>query len=101
MSEETIITLQYPVTYTAAKIDGGGEHTVDAVRLPARLKARHMEAMDGAKGEMGQMLALVVAVTGLPRDAVRELDAEDFGTIMEALEAPLKKRLGTGPTSSD
>ena len=77
MSEETHITLKHPVTYQADKYEGGGSRELTEIRLPSRVKAKHLRAMDEAKGEIGKALAMVKAMTGLPQAAIDELDAED------------------------
>tara|TARA_B100000700_G_scaffold140319_1_gene156347 strand:+ start:2941 stop:3246 length:306 start_codon:yes stop_codon:yes gene_type:complete len=101
MSEETHITLKHPVTYQADKYEGGGSRELTEIRLPSRVKAKHLRAMDEAKGEIGKALAMVKAMTGLPQAAIDELDAEDVASITEALAAPLSALPATGPTSSD
>lgn len=101
MSDETVIPLKHPITYTADKYEGGGARELTELRLPARIKAKHLRAMDEAKGEIGKALAMVRAMTGLPHDAIDELDAEDVAAVTEALAAPLSGLPATGPTSSD
>lgn len=101
MSDPIVITLKHPVTYQADKFEGGGERELTELRLPARIKAKHLRAMDDAKGEIGKALALVRAMTGLPQAAIDELDAEDVTAITEELAAPLSGLPATGPTSSD
>lgn len=99
MTENQKITLKHPITYQADKFEGGGEKTLEEIQIPARIKAKNLKAMDGAKGEVGKTLALIQSVTGLPQAAVDELDAEDLEIIGEALTAPLSGRPVTGQTS--
>lgn len=100
MSDEIVVKLQHPVTYQADKFEGGGERTLEELRLPPRIKAKHLRAMDQAKGEVGKVLALVCAMTGLPQAAVDELDSADVEAVTKALEGPLSGSPGTGATSS-
>lgn len=100
MSDEIVVKLQHPVTYQGDKFEGGGERTLEELRLPARIKAKHLRAMDQAKGEVGKVLALVCAMTGLPQAAVDELDSADVEAVTKALEGPLSGSPGTGATSS-
>lgn len=100
MSQEIVVKLQHPVKYQGDKFEGGGERELTEIRLPSRIKAKHLRAMDREKGEMGKALALVQAMTGLPQVAVDEIDSVDVVAITEALASPLSGLPGTGPTSS-
>lgn len=101
MSEQTTITLQHPITYQADKFDGGGQKELTEITLPTRVKAKHLRAMDEAKGEIGKALAMVRAMTGLPQAAIDELDADDVAAITEKLAGPLSGLPATGQTSSE
>lgn len=101
MSEETVVKLKYPITYTADRFDGGGERTVEELRIPSRIKVKHLRAMDKSQGEVGKSLALIAAVTGLPKAAIDEMDAEDLAAATDALSAPLSGRPETGAKSSE
>lgn len=101
MSEESVVQLKHPVTYTADRIDGGGERTLEEIHVPHRIKAKHLRAIDAATGEVAKSLALLAAVTGLPKVAIDELDAEDVAAATEALAVPFSGPRWTGTMPSD
>lgn len=97
MTEATTIKLKYPFTYKEDRVDGGDERHLTEVTIPSRIKAKHLRAMDRDEGEVGKVLALLRAVTGLAKDAINNLDAEDVATLTEALNRPLGVLPATGP----
>lgn len=101
MTQTRTVQLKHPIIYQLDKFEGGGEKTLTELTLPERIKARHLKAMDSAKGEVGKTLALIQSATGLPQAAIEELDAEDLETVGEALAGPLSEHPGTGLMSSD
>lgn len=85
------IDLQFPVT--------DGERTIAEVHL-RRAKVRDLESLQktiDADGEMAGSIASVARLSGLSEDVVREIDAADFMTIVEAMGdfLPLSQ---SGPT---
>jgi len=89
-----VITLVEPLSYVASKLDG--ERTVETLRLPKKIKGKHLKKMDQASGHVGQGLALLAALSGLPTHAVDELDARDVDLCLLAVEPFLPKRRKTG-----
>ena len=72
----TTITLKHPIT-----VDGR-EVAVLTLRRP---KVRDLERMDKVSGEIAKAVTLVADLAELSPDQVRELDAEDFTAVAEAL----------------
>ncbi len=70
------VTLEEPI------IVGGSELTKVTVRRPKVKDLREVSAAaDGAKSDMEQGIAIVATLTGLPAEAIDELDAGDFDNI--------------------
>lgn len=92
------ITLVEPITYKHSKLDG--ERTLTELCLGKRVKGKHMRAMDKADGEISQTLALVAALTGVPAQAMDELDARDLDLVTAVLDPFLPKSRRTGTASS-
>lgn len=78
-----LIPLKHPITVN-------GE-PVDSIEIPERLKLKHLRAMDQESGEIGKIGALIGAMASLPRSAVDEIDAEDFGAIADNLNGFLSQ----------
>ena len=72
----TQIKLKHPITAD------GREVAELTLRRP---KVRDLERMDKVAGEMAKVVALVADLAELAPDQVRELDAEDFSAVAEAL----------------
>ena len=72
----TTITLKHPIT-----VDGR-EVAKLTLRRP---KVRDLERMDKVSGEIAKAVTLVADLAELSPDQVRELDAEDFTAVAEAL----------------
>ena len=72
----TTIKLKHPIT-----VDGR-EVAQLTLRRP---KVRDLERMDKVSGEMAKAVTLVADLAELSPDQVRELDAEDFTAVAEAL----------------
>lgn len=89
-----VVTLVEPLTYRHSKLDG--ERTVETLRLPKRVKGKHLKKMDQAQGEIGKGLALVAALASVPAHAMDELDARDMDLCLVAVEPFLPKRRKTG-----
>lgn len=69
--------LQYPIEYEG--------QTIEAVTL-RRAKGKDIERMAAAEkrgGEALVMIETIACLADLPADAVREMDGEDFTTLME------------------
>ena len=86
--------LEEPITFKASKMDE--EKTVDRLDFPAKLKGKHLKAMDQAEGEMGKTLALIAKLANIPRHAADELDSRDIGRAMEVIEPFLPHAPATG-----
>ena len=72
----TTIKLKHPIT-----VDGR-EVAQLTLRRP---KVRDLERMDKVSGEIAKAVTLVADLAELSPDQVRELDAEDFTAVAEAL----------------
>ncbi len=72
----TTIKLKYPVTVDGAEI------SQITLRRP---KIRDLESMDKVAGEMKKVVMLIASLAEMAPDQVRELDAEDLGSIAETL----------------
>lgn len=72
----TNIKLKYPITVN------GSEVKELSIRRP---KARDLEAMDKAPGQIGKTILLVSNLAELTPDEVREIDGEDYSVIAEHL----------------
>lgn len=83
----TQITLKHPITAD------GREVAELTLRRP---KVRDLERMDKVAGEMAKAVTLVADLAEITPDQVRELDAEDFSQVAEALDDFLE---GGRPTS--
>jgi len=90
-----VVTLVEPITFKASKLEG--ERTVETLTLPKKIKGKHLKKMDQATGHVGQGLALLAALAGVPAHAMDELDARDMDLCMVAIEPFLPKRRATGP----
>lgn len=88
------ITLVESITYTHNKFDG--ERTITDLRLPKKIKGKHMKAMDKASGEISQALALVAALAGVPAHAMDELDSRDLDLVQVLIGPFLPKSRATG-----
>lgn len=88
------VTLLEPFTYKHSKLDG--DRTVTELRLVKKVKGKHMKALDQVKGEMGQSLALLAVLAGLPVHATDELDALDMEVALAVVEPFLPKSRKTG-----
>ena len=72
----TTINLKHPIT-----VDGR-EVAELTLRRP---KVRDLERMDKVPGEVAKAVAMVADLAEISPDQVRELDAEDFTAVAEAL----------------
>lgn len=88
------ITLVESITYTHSKLDG--ERTITDLRLPKKIKGKHMKAMDKASGEISQALALVAALAGVPAHSMDELDSRDLDLVQVLIGPFLPKSRATG-----
>ncbi|NWA40797.1 phage tail assembly protein [Pseudomonas reactans] len=94
MGDSVKVILIENITYKHSKLDG--ERTLAELVLSKRVKGKHMKALDQAKGEISQGLALVAALCGLPIAAMDELDARDMQVALAVVEPFLPKRRATG-----
>ncbi len=94
LGDSVKILLIESFTYKHSKLDG--ERTLTELVLGKRVKGKHMKAMDQAKGEVSQSLALVAALTGVPSAAMDELDARDLQVVLAVVEPFLPKSRKTG-----
>lgn len=92
--EAVIVHLREPLTFKRSKMDD--EETVESLKLPRKIKAGHLKAMDKAEGEIGKTLALLAALTKVPQGALNDLDSRDLDTAMQAILPFLPKLPGTG-----
>lgn len=94
MTEVTLIrdiSLAFPI-----ERDG---QIINTVRM-RRAKVKDLEAIEAAReadGDMAAGIAAISALTSLPADTIRELDAEDFVKLTEALPAFLPKAKDSPP----
>ncbi len=90
------LRLHYPVTVEDREIS---EVTI------TRPKVKDLKAMDaalvGIKDKLDQGIVMVSVLTGLPPEAIEELDAEDFTKLSEEVAGffPQAKAHGTGAPS--
>lgn len=88
------VTLLETITYRHSKLDG--ERTLTELCLIKKVKGKHMKALDQAKGEIAQGLALVAALSGTPAHAMDELDARDMDVVLAVVQPFLPKPRKTG-----
>lgn len=94
--DAVIVTLLEPLVFKRSKLDD--EQTLEALRLPRRVKGKHLKAMDKAAGEMGKTLALIASLASIPASAADDLDGRDVDLILQAMMPFLPKLRGTGPS---
>ncbi len=80
MTKSNAVTLAVPVEWQGQKI---AEVTV---RRPKVKDLRAIEqASQGRQSQLDQGVEMIAQLTGLPREAVDELDAQDFTAISEVI----------------
>lgn len=98
MANSRTVKLKHPLTEKRPEIDGGDavkEVTISEITL-TRMKAKHLRAGDKATGDIGYLLAVISANSGVKASTLDELDAEDMEAVVEAAEHFLPKRPATG-----
>jgi hypothetical protein len=96
MTSPKTLRLHYPVTVEDREVS---EVTI------TRPKVRDLKAMDaalvGITDKLDQGIVMVSVLTGLPPEAVEELDADDFTRLSEEVAGffPQAKAHGTGAPS--
>lgn len=88
------VTLATPVSVKELK----GEVTYTRLDF-ARPKAKHLRAMDAAKGDIEKDMAVLAAQAGVSLKVIEELDVEDYGACQEVLKATMGKLRETGSTA--
>lgn len=78
------IPLKHPIT-------AYGEQVTE-LELPDRLRLRHIRGLDGAKGEVGQLIGLISSMCQIPQSSAEEIDLEDLEVLTDAL-APFGEQL--------
>ncbi len=81
MSKNTnqTVTLNYPITWEGAKI---AEVTV---KRPKVKDMKAVEEVEEGLGDISRSIAVIAILTGLPSEAVEELDAKDFEAVSEVI----------------
>lgn len=64
---------------------------VREVRLRTDVTVGDLEAMDGAKGEIGKSVLLIAELSGLAPSVIRKLKPDDFAALDKLLAAVLGK----------
>ncbi|WP_325950178.1 phage tail assembly protein [Pseudomonas putida] len=88
------VALLEPLTFQQSKLDG--QRTVEELRLPKKVKGKHLKKLDSVKGEVTQSLALMAALAGVPAHALDELDARDLELMTTVMGPFLPKSRKTG-----
>lgn len=91
MSEPVVIKLRSPIQLGSRRLD---EITVRPV------KAKHLRSIQGAGNDLLQTLDLASKLTGEPKEVIDELEGEDLGEVLAAVNGFLFVIQGTGKTSS-
>ncbi|MBI0530095.1 hypothetical protein [Sphingomonas sp. TX0522] len=73
MTDRISYTLKHPIHWT----EGDERKTLTVLDLAARVKGRHMKAVDKANGPVEAKLLLIAALAGLPRVIADDLDEQD------------------------
>ncbi|MBJ7543275.1 phage tail assembly protein [Rhodomicrobium udaipurense] len=79
MTTEQKFTLEFPVKV------GGKAFNLLTLRRPKVRDVRDVERVRQADGDFAAGIALAAVVTGLPVDAVEDMDAADFMKLSEAV----------------
>lgn len=88
------VTLLEPLTFLQSKLDG--QRTVEALRLPKKVKGKHLKKLDTVTGEVSASLALMAALAEVPTHALDELDARDLELMSTLMDPFLPKSRRTG-----
>jgi hypothetical protein len=88
-------TLKHPVEVRTRSGDLVETVTVITMKRP---KAKHMREMDKASGQMGKVLLLIQATSGVPMSVVDEIDGEDVTALAEVVGDFFGVSLSTGST---
>lgn len=88
----TTVLLQHTLKSKNSNIDDIAEITLEVPTLGA------FEAMDSTKGEIGKMIKMIQALSGLPGAMVRKISMQDLARINTVLDrgGDEKKLLGIG-----
>ena len=79
-SRHSAITLSQPISWE------GNTVTEVTVKKPKVKDLKAMQAaLDGVVDQLEQGIVMAATLTGLPRDAIEELDTEDFTAISEVI----------------
>jgi hypothetical protein len=87
MEENKRIKLEYPIPVKDAD---GKEIMCSEISVPPRIKAKHIRKMpreifEGKDITPDKVIDLIVVLTGLPDEAVEEIDFTDLANISEEL----------------
>lgn len=88
------VTLLEPLTFLQSKLDG--QRTVEELRLPKKVKGKHLKKLDTVTGEVSASLALMAALAEVPTHALDELDARDLELMSTLMDPFLPKSRRTG-----
>lgn len=88
------VTLLEPLVFVQNKLDG--PRTVEALRLPKKVKGKHLKKLDTVTGEVSASLALMAALAEVPTHALDELDARDLELMSTIMDPFLPKSRRTG-----
>lgn len=91
VDDPIVITLLHPITFGSRHID----------RITIRpVKAKHLRAIKQTDGDMAQTLLLASKLSGELPEIIDELEGQDLGAVLEAVNRFLSGILPTGGTSS-
>lgn len=88
------VTLLEPLTFVQSKLDG--QRTVESLRLPKKVKGKHLKKLDTVTGEVSASLALMAGLANVPTHALDELDARDLELMSTVMDPFLPKSRRTG-----
>lgn len=88
------LKLLEPLIFLQSKLDG--MRTVEELRLPKKVKGKHLKKLDTVSGEVSASLALMAGLAGVPTHALDELDARDLELMTTLMNPFLPKSRRTG-----
>ena len=98
LPRETVMSLKYPIKASFKR--GGATRDEHICELTIRrLKGGDLIELDRIKDEMAQLSFLFKALTGLPENVFRDMDAEDVLSFGKVVKNFMPQSQGTGTTS--
>lgn len=99
MTDPIAYRLKNPITITSIEGKVLDELSVSEMTIRSDVRARDLQAMDDATGEVGKTLALIAKLSGLTKRQVDELGVADFAAIGEIVAGFMPPGLLTGGTA--